>query len=198
MLQQCWRGRRSPDWFSRARRARRPRRCPCRVTRAQRRPRRFPRSNRSPFLTRLAYSSASSDPNYQELGADLDLSGGPYLSATLSVDLSTTCVPFSSWAGDPPPKGQNWPADCDAFDRNFEISLDGPEPSDAGVMADAAPGLELVRAITPLWRAHARRTQPDHGRQRPARQAPNPRTNKYLSRTRPGSSPAPPRAGMCL
>jgi hypothetical protein len=95
-------------------------------------------------------SSASSDPNFQELSADLDLSGGPFLSATLIVDLATTCVPFSSWADDPPPKGQNWPADCDAFDRNFEISLDGPEPSDAGVSAASGPGLELVRAITPF------------------------------------------------
>jgi len=59
-------------------------------------------------------------------------------------------VPFSSWASDPPPTGQNWPADCDAFDRNFEISLDGPEPGDAAAGADAAPGLELVRAITPF------------------------------------------------
>jgi hypothetical protein len=80
----------------------------------------------------------------------VDLSGGPYLSATLIVDLATTCVPFSSWANDTPPKGQNWPADCDAFDRNFEISLDGPEPSDAGVSAGADPGLELIRAITPF------------------------------------------------
>src|SRR5450631_86326 len=95
-------------------------------------------------------SSASGDPNFQELSADLDLSGGPYSGATLVVDLGTTCVPFSSWADDPPPKGQNWPADCDAFDRNFEISLDGAEPSDAGVRATADPGLELVRAITPF------------------------------------------------
>ena len=93
-------------------------------------------------------SSDSSAPNFQELSADLDLSGGPYLSATLVVDLLTTCVPFSSWADNPPPKGQNWPADCDAFDRNFEISLDGAEPGDAS--ADADPGLELVRAITPF------------------------------------------------
>jgi hypothetical protein len=72
------------------------------------------------------------------------------LSATLIVDLATTCVPFSSWADDPPPKGQNGPADCDAFDRNFEISIDGAEPGDADASADAAPGLELIRAITPF------------------------------------------------
>ena len=70
-------------------------------------------------------SSKASDPNFQELSADLDLSDGPYESATLIADLGTTCVPFSSWADNPPPMGENWPADCDAFDRNFEISLDG-------------------------------------------------------------------------
>jgi hypothetical protein len=95
-------------------------------------------------------SSAASDPNFQELSADLDLSSGPYSSATLVVDLATTCVPFSSWANDPPPEGQNWPADCDAFDRNFEISLDGAEPGGADAGAAATPGLELVRAITPF------------------------------------------------
>ena len=89
-------------------------------------------------------SSDSSAPNFQRLTADVDLSGGPYQSATLIADLGTTCVPLS-WAGDPPPNGQNYPADCDAFDRNFEISLDNPE-ADSG----AAPGLELVRAITPF------------------------------------------------
>ncbi len=118
-------------------------------------------------------SSKASDPNFQELSADLDLSDGPYESATLIADLGTTCVPFSSWADNPPPMGENWPADCDAFDRNFEISLDGPEPGDAppstnneggaggesGASADggassvsmnAVPALELVRAITPF------------------------------------------------
>ncbi|MEP7052393.1 MAG: peptide-N-glycosidase F-related protein [Pseudomonadota bacterium] len=125
-------------------------------------------------------SSNPDDPNFQELGSDLDLSAGPYASAMLIADLATTCVPFSAWADDPPPKGQNWPADCDAFDRNFEISLDGPEPSDAkgsigpsssseggtggesgaggangeGGASDARlgvpVGLELVRAITPF------------------------------------------------
>jgi hypothetical protein len=90
-------------------------------------------------------SSDSSAPNFQRLTADIDLSGGPYQSATLIADLGSTCVPFSSWADNRPPAGQNYPADCDAFDRNFEISLDNPE-ADSG----AAPGLELVRAITPF------------------------------------------------
>ncbi|HWZ87803.1 MAG TPA: hypothetical protein VNW92_03105, partial [Polyangiaceae bacterium] len=90
-------------------------------------------------------SSDSSAPNFQELTADIDFSGGPYQSATLIADLGTTCFPFSSWSSDPPPAGQNYPADCDAFDRNFELSLDDPA-ADSG----APPGLELVRAITPF------------------------------------------------
>jgi hypothetical protein len=90
-------------------------------------------------------TSDMSAPNFQELSADIDLSGGPYQSATLIADLGTTCVPFSSWAENPPPAGQNYPADCDAFDRNFELSLDNPD-ADSG----APPGLELVRAITPF------------------------------------------------
>jgi Peptide-N-glycosidase F, C terminal len=71
---------------------------------------------------------------------------GPFAAVTLIVDLRSTCYPFSNWSHDPPPPGQNWPADCDAFDRNFEIALDAPEPGDA----TAPPGLELMRAITPF------------------------------------------------
>ncbi|MEO7037576.1 MAG: peptide-N-glycosidase F-related protein [Polyangiaceae bacterium] len=140
-------------------------------------------SNGIPALTvfdAARISSNPSDPNFQALSADLDLSDGPYESATLTADLGTTCFPFSSWADDPPPKGENWPADCDAFDRNFELSLDGPEPGDAstsigsgdsgtggesgaggdggasgdggagGITVRATPGLEIVRAITPF------------------------------------------------
>ncbi len=93
-------------------------------------------------------SSLDGTPNFQELAADVDWSGGPYQSATLIADLKTTCVPFSTWAINSPPAGQNWPADCDAFDRNFEISLEGSEQrSGAG---KSSPGLELVRAITPF------------------------------------------------
>lgn len=90
-------------------------------------------------------SSDSSAPNFQRLEADVDFSGGPYQSVTLSADLRSTCFPFSSWASNPPPAGQSYPADCDAFDRNFELALDDIE-GDAG----SAPGLELVRAITPF------------------------------------------------
>ena len=90
-------------------------------------------------------SSDPSSANFQRLTAEIELTGGPYQRVTLQAELGTTCFPFSAWQTDPPPNGQNYPADCDAFDRNFELSLDEPEP-DSG----APPGLELVRAITPF------------------------------------------------
>ena len=90
-------------------------------------------------------SSDASAANFQRITADIDLSSGPYQSAKLTAELATTCFPFASWAQNKPPAGQNYPADCDAFDRNFELSLDDPD-TDSG----APPGLELVRAITPF------------------------------------------------
>lgn len=90
-------------------------------------------------------TSDSSQPNFQHADAPTDWGAGPFASVKLVVDLGTTCFPFDNWKSDPPPDGQNWPADCDAFDRNFEFSLDDPEDASAG-----PPGLELVRAITPF------------------------------------------------
>jgi hypothetical protein len=84
-------------------------------------------------------------PNQREAFAELDFSGGPFAKATLFVTLDTSCYPFEKWRTNPPPVGQNWPADCDAFDRNFEISLDNPATPEAG-----PPGIELARAITPF------------------------------------------------
>jgi hypothetical protein len=89
-------------------------------------------------------SSISTDPNYQHANAQIDLHDGPFASVQLVVDLESPCFPFSKWQTDPPPHGQNWPADCDAFDRNFEFSLDDPGP-DGG-----PPGIEIERAITPF------------------------------------------------
>ncbi len=88
--------------------------------------------------------SDSSQPNFQKVTAMIDLHDGPFASATLVVDLSSTCYPFTNWTSDKPPAGQNWPADCDAFDRNFEFTLD--EPAAAG----DPPAIELMRAITPF------------------------------------------------
>jgi hypothetical protein len=89
-------------------------------------------------------SSNGDDPNFHDIKTSIALLGGPYASATLVIDLDTTCYPFEKWQDNPPPAGQNWPADCDAFDRNFEWTLDDPE------VEGEPPGLELVRAITPF------------------------------------------------
>lgn len=80
-------------------------------------------------------------PNLQHASADFSLPGAPFTSVTLVVDLASSCYPFSGWAQNPPPTGENWPADCDAFDRNFELYLELP---------DGGPSQELVRAITPF------------------------------------------------
>src|SRR5438876_492457 len=88
--------------------------------------------------------SQGGQPNFQQVNAPIDLGPGPFASVTLIADLDSTCYPFTKWAADPPPAGQNWPADCDAFDRNFEFTLDEPAP------AGAPPAIEPVRSITPF------------------------------------------------
>jgi hypothetical protein len=90
-------------------------------------------------------SSDSSQPNFQKADTSIDWGQGPFASVRLVVDLSTTCFPFETWASNPPPSGQNWPADCDAFDRNFEFLLDPPADEATG-----RPAVELIRAITPF------------------------------------------------
>lgn len=89
-------------------------------------------------------SSKSEDANFQQADIAIDLGEGPFASVRLVADLGTTCFPFETWQTNPPPQGENFPADCDAFDRNFEWSLDNPADD------DEPPGLELVRAITPF------------------------------------------------
>lgn len=86
--------------------------------------------------------SDSNEANFQTVEAEVDFGAGPFEKATLTVTLATTCYPFETWKDNPPPMGENWPADCDAFDRNFETSL---VPATEG-----EPALELVRAITPF------------------------------------------------
>jgi hypothetical protein len=91
-------------------------------------------------LSAARISSQSGEPNFHTVTATVDFGAGPFSSARVTAELGTTCVPFESWADNPPPPGHNWPADCDAFDRNFEISLErtGQTP------------IELIRAITPF------------------------------------------------
>lgn len=88
--------------------------------------------------------SDSTKQNFQKATTTLTLPAGSFAQATLVLDLGTTCFPFANWKTDPPPSGQNWPADCDAFDRNFETLLSDP------TAPMGTPRLELVRAITPF------------------------------------------------
>src|SRR5688500_4973109 len=98
-----------------------------------------------PVFDAVRISSDAAQTNFQQAAAEFDFGTGPFTKVTLVVDLGTTCYPFDSWKDNPPPAGQNWPADCDAFDRNFELSLDPPADEKIG-----PPALELVRAITPF------------------------------------------------
>jgi len=93
---------------------------------------------------RVRINSHSDQPNFQRASATVDFGEGPFAKATLHVELESTCFPFSNWLENEPPAGENWPADCDAFDRNFEFLLD-PPATEGG-----RPAIELVRAITPF------------------------------------------------
>ena len=66
-----------------------------------------------------------------EARADVDWKEGPFAQVTLVVDLDSACYPFTKWSADRPPVGQNWPADCDAFDRNFNVFIDDTVPAPA-------------------------------------------------------------------
>jgi hypothetical protein len=95
-------------------------------------------------LDNVRIVSDSAKPNFQKATATLTLPAGTFAQATLVLDLSSTCFPFSNWSSDKPPSGQYWPADCDAFDRNFETLLGDPSAP------TGTPRIELVRAITPF------------------------------------------------
>ena len=95
------------------------------------------------LLQKAAIVSDGSKPNFQNATAPVALAEASFSSVQLVVDLTSPCFPFSNWKTDKPPAGQNWPADCDAFDRNFEMSLEDPASKDA-------IGIELQRAITPF------------------------------------------------
>ncbi len=89
-------------------------------------------------------TSDGSQPNFQNVVATADWGTGPFERVTLVMELDSTCFPFSRWLDDRPPTGQNWPPLCDAFDRNYEVTMDDPENP------EAPPAIELVRAITPF------------------------------------------------
>lgn len=101
----------------------------------------------APVVTRRLFDSArigskSQDTNFQKISAPVTFDGGPFRKATLVIDLSSTCYPFESRAQ--PPLGQNWPADCDAFDRIFDVNIDEPN------QVTAPPAIQAVHAITPF------------------------------------------------
>jgi hypothetical protein len=89
--------------------------------------------------------NSKGDVNVRKAEAPLTIKAGRYAKATLLVELETSCFPFESWQQNPPPAGQNWPANCDAFDRNFELRLNPPKDA-----ATDPPSVELMRAITPF------------------------------------------------
>ncbi len=96
-------------------------------------------------LDDVRISSWDSDENFQNARGEVDWGQGPFADVRLVVELSSTCYPFD-WVrtGDGVPAGHNWPESCDAFDRNFEITLNDPEAE------GEPPAIELVRAITPF------------------------------------------------
>jgi Peptide-N-glycosidase F, C terminal len=101
----------------------------------------LPQPYSEPVFASVVISSHSEDPNFQNAYAMVDFHDAPFSAATLIVDLTSPCYPFDNWATDAPPSGQNWPADCDAFDRNFEITIEDDTADNA---------IELMRAITPF------------------------------------------------
>jgi hypothetical protein len=96
---------------------------------------------------RIGSRNGTGWPNVGRASTDIVFADGPYAKVTVVVDLDTTCYPFEKWTSDPPPAGQNWPASCDSFDRNFNVLLDEPSALDADT---APPAIEIGHAITPF------------------------------------------------
>lgn len=97
-------------------------------------------------LDRATMSSDAAAEFQQNAAAPVRFDGA-VARATLRVRLESPCFPFSGWSKLETTAGHNWPDACDAFDRQFLISLDG---EDGGVGNGKAPGIELTRAITPF------------------------------------------------
>lgn len=101
-----------------------------------------PPPTRVDLFDNVRISSWDSDPNFQRATVSFTFPDQRNEDAVLVVELRSTCYPFENWTR--PPAGHNWPADCDAFDRNFEFVLNPATAERPG------PGIELVRAITPF------------------------------------------------
>jgi hypothetical protein len=96
-------------------------------------------------LTRVHISSHEDAEHFQRALGDVDFGRESVARATLRVTLESPCFPFAGWAALGVPAKQNWPAPCDAFDRTLSVTLDEAVPA-----SSAAPGFELLRAITPF------------------------------------------------
>ena len=96
-------------------------------------------------LDQVHVSSDATAEHFQRASAAVDFGNQPVESATLRVTLESPCFPFAKWGAPGVPHGQNWPALCDAFDRTISVALDEPDVGTGG-----APGIELLRAITPF------------------------------------------------
>jgi hypothetical protein len=79
----------------------------------------------------------------QYMDRPFDLGSGPFSEVTLTFQLESPCFPFEKWTESPPPDGQMFPAQCDRFDRLMYFEVD------PAATPDAAPGLQVLRAITP-------------------------------------------------
>jgi hypothetical protein len=101
-------------------------------------------------LTVFDHISLSSDADatyHQTAAAAVDFGAASVERATLRVQLASPCFPFEGWKTQPTAEGHFWPDACDAFDRQFLLSLDG---ADGGVGNGMAPGIEITRAMTPF------------------------------------------------
>ena len=113
-------------------------------------------------------------PETGEVVRAVDWGDGPFHQVTLAVELGSACFPFETWADDPPPAGQLWPAACDAFDRNIDAYVEqdgegdgeaqdgdvqddavattttGPAGDDAGARSGLGSSFNVIHAITPF------------------------------------------------
>jgi hypothetical protein len=90
------------------------------------------------------FNSQAITESAQTATANLTFHDGPFSSVKLVIDLESPCFPWSKWTSNPPPSGQNYPAACDAFDRNLDFTLDPARE------AGDPPGFNIVHAITPF------------------------------------------------
>jgi hypothetical protein len=79
----------------------------------------------------------------QFMDRTFDLGPGPFAEVTMTFQLESPCFPFDKWTQSPPPDGQMFPAKCDRFDRLMYFEVD------PAADATAAPGLQVLRSITP-------------------------------------------------